>query len=864
VIAAAAPLVPSGQRDDWRAEWTAELAALSGRDRPSSLLRRALGAPVDAFWLRQRSIADLSWVDDLRHGWRQLRHQAGFAVTAIGVLAMGMAASVTAFSVVSQILLRPLPYPDPDRLVTVWERTGASTARDDVAPGNFLDWRARAKSFRYLAAGDPYSYDYTGGERPEVLRAVNVTEGFFEAFGIQPQLGRFFLPEEHKKGANRFVVLSARMWRSRFGADPGVVGRAIPLDQTAYTIVGVAPDDFQPNLLEDLPGQTSLWAAKAIEDYEPRSRGGGYWQVIGRLADGVSLEAARAEMDTIAAQIETENPRTNKGRRTSLVTIREHLVGDIRPAVTLFTWAVIAVLLIACVNVTNLLLARGAVRQQELAVRTAMGASRARLVGQLLMESLLLSSMAALAAVILARGAIAALSRLGPRELMWIDSLHVDGQALAFAAVLTFVVAIAAGLVPALRLSGRGLQAPGHRTMTGDRSQRRLRSALVAIEVATALVLVSGSALLLRSFVNLVNVDTGFRSDGVMVLQVFAWDRNPDPAARRTFFERVLARLDALPAVDQVGAVSAMPFIESNIDIQGNFRIVGQPAPAPGEDLRSSFNVATPGYFTVMRIPLVRGRHLDERDGPEAPKVAVIGEALARRYFAGLDPIGQRIALRYAGQPLEVEVVGVVGATRHDRLDAPPRPEMFLPHAQASTGSMTLVARTGVDPRSLIEAGKAEVWAVDPLQTFYRTASLDELVGRTLTARRFALVVLTGFAALALLLAAAGLYGVLSTIVSQYRREIGVRMALGARAADIVRLIVSRGLTVAALGVAIGLAGALGGSRLLSRFLFSVAPTDPMAIGGAAVLMLSVAALACYVPARRAAGADPVEALRVE
>ncbi len=448
--------------------------------------------------------------------------------------------------------------------------------------------------------------------------------------------------------------------------------------------------------------------------------------------------------------------------------------------------------------------------------------------------------------------------------MLWLSSLHVDGRAFAFAAVLSFAVALAAGAVPALRLSGLGLQAPGQRTMTADRSHRRIRSALVAVEVALALVLVSGCGLLLRSFVNLLQVDTGFQGRGVAALQVFAWDRHPDPSARRAYFARVLDRLAALPGVEAVGAVTAMPFIESNIDIQGVFRIVGRPAPAQGEEPRASFNVATPGYFEVMRIPLVRGRHLGSRDGPEAPRVAVVSDALAARYWPDADPVGDRLALRYNGQPLELEVVGVVGSTRHQGLDEHPRPEIFMPHAQLPSGSMTLVAWSSLDPRRLIEPAKAAVWEVDPRQTFYRTATLDELVGRTLTTRRFALVVLTGFAALALLLAAAGLYGVLSSIATQYRREIGVRMALGAGWADIVRLVVFRGLIVAAAGVAAGLVAVIGGARLLQSFLFSVAPTDPLSIAGAAALMLIVAGVACYLPARHAADADPVEVLRAE
>ncbi len=457
-----------------------------------------------------------------------------------------------------------------------------------------------------------------------------------------------------------------------------------------------------------------------------------------------------------------------------------------------------------------------------------------------------------------------ALARLGPREVLWIDTLHVDWPALLFSVALTVAVAVAAGLIPALRLSGLGLQAPGSRTMTGDRSQRRLRSALVAAEVALALMLVSGTGLLLKSFVNLLNVDTGFRKDGVMVLQMFSWDRNPGPVALRSFFDRVRERVDALPGVEEVGGVQAMPFLESNVDIRSAVRLVDRPAPSPGNEVRSSVNVVTPGYFAVMHVRPLKGRMLDQRDGPDAPRTVVVSEAFAERYLLGIDPIGQRVEFRVTGKPMQAEIVGVMKALRHDTLDVAPRAEILIPFAQSPSGSMTLVARTSVDPRTLIEPAKAEVWAIDPLQTFYRTATLDELVGRTLTARRFALIVLTGFAALALLLAAAGLYGVLTAIVSQYRREIGVRVALGADWADIVRLVVSRGLAVSALGVAVGLAGALGGARLLTRFLFSVVPTDPVALGGAAALMLSISAIACYLPARRAANADPVEVLRIE
>jgi putative ABC transport system permease protein len=863
VVRLASRLVPRRLREDWRLEWAGELSAAADSPNPH-LVRHALGAFIDAFWIRQRDVADLTVIDDLRHGLRQWTQQSGFVITTVGILSLSVAASVTAFSVVSQILLRPLPYHDADRIVTAWERQAATPGRLAVAPGNFLDWRARSTSFTHLAAAEPYSFDYTGGDRPVVVKSLLVTEGFFDLFGIRPLAGRFFRPEEHTKGNNRVVVISARWWRAQFNSDPAIVGKTIPLDDGAFVVAGVAPDDFQPHFQEYAPGDRDLYAAKAIEDYEPRIRASGYWSVAGRLKPGLSIEHAQAEMDAISLAMAKEHPRTNQDVRADLITLREHLVGDVRPAVALFGGAVIAVLLIACVNITNLLLARGARRQQELAVRTALGASRARLVAQLLVETLMLAATASLAALFLAHAAMRGLATWGPREVMWIDSLQVDRWAIGFAVLLAFAVTLTAGLVPALRLSGLGLQTPGHRTMTGDRSQRHLRSALVVAEVALALMLVSGTGLLLRSFVSLLQVDTGFKRDNVMVMQMFAWDRNPGPAALRSFVERVSAQLASIPGVEQVGAVQTMPFIEANIDMQGQMRLVDQPAPKPGEDIRASYNVATPDYFGVIGVRAIQGRLLEGRDGPTSPRVVVVSEAFIERYLRGINPIGQRLELRVQGKPVQSEIIGVVPSLRHERLDQAPRAEVFFPFAQAPTGSVTLVARTSLDPATLIEPAKREIWAIDPLQTFYRTATLEELVDRTLVTRRFALIVLTGFAALALLLAAAGLYGVLSTIASQYRKEIGVRMALGAAWLDILRLVVMRGLVVSAIGVGVGLLGVIGGARLLRRFLFSVTPTDPLAIGGAALLMLTIAAIACYIPARRAAGEDPVQALRVD
>jgi putative ABC transport system permease protein len=861
LIAAAGWLVPPGLRADWIREWHGELAAWTADGRPDAA-RHALGAFADAFWIRQRQLADARWIDDLRHGWRQLREHAGFAVVAIGILALGMAGSIAAFSVVTQILLRPLPYPEPDRVVTLWERQPSTAGRLDVSPGNFLDWRARATVFQSLAGVEPYSRDYSDGERPEVWRVINVTEGFFESFGQRPLLGRTFTSDEYTRGRHRVVVIGAGLWRSHFAADPAVVGKRITLDGEPWAIAGVMPDDFLPHLQEQRPGSVQAWAPKSIEEFEPRIRASGYWHVVGRLKPGVPLVQAQAEMDRVAAQIEVEQPRTNRGSRVEVITLREHLVGDVRTAVRLFAAAVVIVLLIACVNVTNLLLARGATRATELAVRSALGASRWRLIGQLFVESLQLAALAAAAALGLAAAGIRLVATFGPADVVWVDALRLDWRAAAFAAALSVVVAVLAGVVPALRLSGVG--SSGSRTATGDRQQRRMRTALVASEVALALVLVSGAALLLKSFVNLVNADAGFARGGVAVLQMFAWDRNPGPDRLRGFFTATIDRIAALPGVDAAGAVLAMPFIETNIDVRGIFQVVGDPEPAVGEEPRASFNVATPGYFRALGIAVVRGRGLDDRDGRDGALVAVISEALAERYWRGRDPVGQRIRFRQQGKPRELEIVGVVASVRHERLDGPPRLEIVQPFAQVPSGSMTLVVRTSREPRTLVESAKHQVWAVDPLQSFHRTATLDELVTGTISARRFALVVLAGFAGLALLLAAAGLYGVLTAVAVQYRREIGVRMAIGATWMDILRLMLGRGLAVVAAGIVAGIAGSVGAGRLLASFLFGVSPADPWAIGGAALLLTLVSLPACLAPARRAAGINPVEALRAD
>ena len=615
IVQLAAVLVPPGQRADWRREWDAELASLA--DLPAHYRRpiaRGLGAVADAFWLRQRSVADFDWIDDLRHGGRQLFEHRGFAAAVIAIASIGLAATVTMFSVTDQILLRPLPYPDADRIVTLWETRAPSDEPLEVTPGNLLDWRERLQSFESVAGADPWSIDMAGNPHPEVWFSAKVTEGFLESFGTQPIRGRLFLPEEYQKGRDRVLIISERFWQRRFGGDSGIIGRTVSGTDGAFTIVGVVPASFEPRVLPTASGHRDIWMPKAIEPYERQIRGSGYWAAVGRLKPGVTLEQAQAELSAVARQLATEYPRTNEKTGARVLALRDHLVGDVGLALLLLGGATGLVLLVACVNIANLLLARGSVRDREMAVRVSLGASRSQLMQQLLLESALILFAGGVMATLLARGALAALVRFGPTSVPWIETLHLDWRALAFAGLAAAIVALAAGLLPAWRLAGVGLASAGRQTTTADRTQHRMRAGLVVAEVALALVLVTGAGLLLRSFVGLMQVDPGFARDRVLVAQVFAWDFNPKPADLRRFFDTTIERLVALPAVQHAGAVSAMPFIESNINIQNLIAISGRPEQASGEAPRAFLSVATPGYFEAMGIPLKAGRGLEPQD----------------------------------------------------------------------------------------------------------------------------------------------------------------------------------------------------------------------------------------------------------
>jgi putative ABC transport system permease protein len=825
------------------------------------LIRRASGAFPDAAWLRRQFTADADIVHDLRHTFRLALKSPGPTIVALLVFAVGIGATTAIASLADTLLVRPLPLPDADRIVTIWERdTATGVGHADVAPGNAIDWVQRSRSFEAIAALEPWSVDYTGGDEPEALLAGRVSERFFDVLGVRMLHGRAFLPQEYLRGNDHVVILGHGVWERLFGGDASLVGRAVQLGDEPYTVVGVMPPGIELRLM----GERALWLPKYFEEYEPKIRSSGYWNVIARLNPAVTLEQARAEMDGLSRQLASEQPRTNKNTVAEVTPLRDHLAGSLHALVPLLAGAAVLLLIVACANVANILIARGALRGRELAVRQALGAGRGRVVRQLLAETLLLAGIGGGIGLLVARWSLDLIARLRPIDVARVDSIPLDVRSAAIAFGLTIVAAVVAGLAPALQLS-RPAAATALREGQSGGPRRGVRGALVVIEVALALLLVVGAGLLLRSFALIQKVDPGFQRDHVRALQVFAFDRrNEKPEGRALFVQRVLENIRTLPGISAAGAVCAMPFIEANMNIQGIVQIVGRPPAPPGDESRLFLNVAAGDYFQAMGISLMRGRLFNERDIKGSPQVVLISRTAARQQWPGSDPLGSKLKFRYHGTPFEAEVVGIVGDARHDALDQPARAELYVPHAQAPTGAMTFVVRSRQGSPVTMMDLKKQIWALDPLEPLYRTATLEELVDRTLVGRRFSLVLLVGFAGAALLLASAGLYGVLSSSTSHRTREFGVRIALGAGRREIVGLVIREGLLLAAIGLVIGLGGAIWLTTFLRSLLFGVTPTDPITFSAVAAGILVIALVSCYLPARRAVKVDPLIALRAE
>jgi predicted permease len=803
---------------------------------------------------------------DVRYGIRQLRRAPGFAAVAIVTLALGIGANTAILSVVNAILLRPLPYDNPDRLVVVLHE-----GRRPVSPANLLDWRARSRSFQSMGAASSWSASFTGAEGPEKVPALRMTPEILPMMGVQPRLGRFFLPAEAAPGRDRVVLLADGLWRRRFGADAGIVGKSIPVNGEPYEVVGVMPPGFV--FAPFWATESEIWAPLDVQT-RADNRDSQFLRVFARLRDGASLEAARQEIGAVTASLEREFPGTNRDVR--VLPLQERVVGDVRPALLVLLGAVGLVLLIACANVANMLLARSSARRREIALRAAIGASRGRTIRQLLTETLVLASAGGGAGLALGAWGLKALVALAPPGIPRLSDVSLDLRVLLVSFGAALATGIAFGLAPALQASRIGLQdalKDGGSAAAG-REGGRLRRAFVAAEVALALVLLIGAGLMARSFVALRNIDPGFDPHGVVTLEVsVVGTAQAAPGRRPVLYGNILERFAAIPGVRAAGAINHLPI---GGDIWGRpYAIEGRPPSRPGESPSGTYRAVMPGYFEAMRIPILRGRGIAAADGPDAPGVVVINDYMARHRWPGEDPIGRRIALA-GGDPNRkawATVVGVVKNAVRGEWSAEPDDEFYLSFRQArmllentdpAFAYITFVARTDGDPAALVPALRSAVWAIDPTLPISAVRTMDSVVESANGGARFQTLLLAVFAAAAALLAAVGIYGVMSYAVSRQSREIGVRMALGARPADVLGQVVRQGMAVAVGGAAAGLAAAFLLTRLMSSLLYGVQPSDPVTYAGVAALLLAIALCASYLPARRAAHIDPIKALRAE
>ena len=802
------------------------------------------------------------FVQDLRYGVRVLQKSPAFTLLAVVALASAVGASSVMFSAVNSILLRPLPYRRADRLVVILNH-----GRGPIAPANYVDWKAQSKSFQSMGAAEYWTPDLTGVDRPSKLWALHITSDILPMLGVPPVLGRFVAKEEEQVGHEYEVVLSYGLWQRQFGGDPHVLGREIALDGKLYAIVGVMPAGFK--FAPFWATKAELWAPLALG---PRAsqRGGNSLRIFARLAPGVGLSDARAELATITARLEQQYPGTNQDAQ--VVPLKERVVGKIRPALLTLQFAVAFVLLIACANVAHMLLARGAARAGEVAVRSALGAGRFRLIQQFLTESLILAIAGGILGLLLAVAGIRALVAFGPADIPRVDNISLDWRVTLFTLGVSFATGIGFGLAPARQASGLDpaefLKEGGR---TGDSTRRqRARNLLVVTEFALALMLLIGAGLMLRTLRALQSIDPGFDPDNVLTM-VVSTGGSPVSASGRAedFYRQMLDRVRFVPGVVSAGLTNHLPLAG---DIWGfPFWVEGQPIPAPGQEPDAAYRLVFPGYFKTMTMQILRGRPLEDSDTATAPRVAVINEYLARRYWPDENPIGKHLTLdnpaKATGKTLNwITVVGVVKNAVRSDWAAPPEEEIFLPYSQnVGVGPyITLVARTVRHPAASAEAIEAAIWSVNRDVTISDVQTMSAVVARANAQARFNAALLVAFAVVALIMSAVGIYGVMTYAVTRRRHEIGVRMALGASRANVLGDILKRGMALALAGSVIGVSGGLILSRLMATLLYGVQPSDLPTFGGAAALLIMVALAACYVPARHATRVDPVVALRYE
>jgi putative ABC transport system permease protein len=805
---------------------------------------------------------------DLRYGARTLLKNPGFMLIAIITLGLGIGANTAIFSVVNAVLLRPLPYRNAERIVAIQE-LGKDGNRIQVTAANFLDWRAQSTVFAHLAAIFTRTANLAGATEAERINLAVTSANFFEVFGVQPQQGRLFIPADEQAGHPAIAVLSHSLWQRRFGGAAQVIGQSILLDGRSYTVAGVAPAGFQ------YPDKTEVWlpplrlAPELNEAADvTRMRGMGYLSAVARLKPEASLPQAQAEMETITARLRQQYPETNNNRFNRVVSLHTHLVGDTGRLLWLLLGAVGFVLLIASANVANLLLARAAARRKEMAIRASLGASRWRVIRQLLTESTLLALAGGLSGLLLAWWGVDLLSRLLPKDFPRLHDIGLDFTVLGFTLFVSLLTGVVFGFAPAWQVSRTDVHESLRESSrgAGDSARRnRLRGILVVTEVALSLVLLIGAGLLFRSFLRLQAVNTGFDAERVLTMRLTPsganFEQDPQYIA---FYQRVTERLAAMTGVESVGAINTLPLSKGPTF---SFRIEGRPPLPVDQWPGANYRNVSPDYFRTLKIPILQGRAFTERDNDSAPLVVLINQAAADRHFAGENPVGKRIGFGGTGrdgQPIWFEIAGVAANVRSLELSTEPEPEIYTAARQDAFASMSFVIRTTVEPTSLIAAARQAVQEVDRAQPVSDLRTMESVVADAASQPRFNLMLLSVFGGVALLLSAAGIYGVMSYSITQRTHEIGIRMALGAQAGDVLKLVIRHGMTMTLIGVVLGLAASAALTRLMAGLLFGVSATDPLTFVIVTGFLAGVALLACYLPARRATKVDPITALRYE
>jgi putative ABC transport system permease protein len=808
---------------------------------------------------------DVFW-KNLVYSARMLLKKPGVTAVAILAIGLGIGANTAIFSVVNSVLLQPLPYEQPNQLVMLGseQRNQALDGRGSFSVPDFLDVQRSSTTLQHVAIVQQTGTIATEGGDPERLLGAAVSSDYFAVLGAKPELGRVFTPDEDKPGAASVVLLSHALWQRRFGGDPNILGREIELGGKT-TVIGVMPTGFEYPISDDNqdfwePVFSAQFMTKEIRE----ERANRFLQIIGRLKPGVTVEQAKADLDLLSKQVEQQSPQSNTNVIFNAVSMHEALTRDYRSALLVMLGAVGLVLLIACANVANLLFARAAARQKEVAIRMALGASRRRIAAQLLTESLLLSLAGGVIGLLLASWGTDLLVAYGPADVPRLRDVSFDRYVLFFTFAVSTLTGIVFGLVPALHASkpdpGNMLKESGRGVSHG---RNRMRSALIVSEVALSLMLLAGAGLLINSFWRLLQTDAGFDPKSVLTLDIpLSRTTYTKPEQRSATFEQLIQRMKSVPGVRDVSAVSNVPLTDQDVEI--SFQVEGRTPYKPGEEAVADYTVTSADYFRTMNIALLRGRDFTNQDTANSPMVIVISDAFVKRYFPNEDPLGRRIVFD-GNDKTPLEIIGIVGDVRRKGLDVDVQPEMYVSHLQKPERRMNLVIRSEArDASQLTQSVRAEVKAFDPKQIIWRVQTLEELLGTSVAPRKFNMLLLGIFASVALVLAAVGLYGVMSYSVSWRTQEIGIRMALGANRADVLGLVVRQGMTLTLIGLVLGLIGAFSMSRVLTGLLYGVSPTDPLTFAGVSIVLLIVALLACLIPARRATRVDPIVALRTE